>query len=113
MGEINYTKHGREPRHTPEPWNFGGLDYCQGAGDCMKGQTPDGLNLYHLDFVGQVVLAHEHNKKVSELEQRSDELLALIAECDEYLNINNLTSIGHGSILHRKMKEAKAKAQEN
>ncbi len=40
------------------------------------------------------------------LESERDRLLALIAECDTYLNTNNLTSIGHGSILHRKMKEA-------
>jgi len=42
----------------------------------------------------------------------ADDLLALLIECDEYLNINNLTSIGHGSILHRKMKDLTAKAQE-
>ncbi len=32
------------------------------------------------------------------------EAMALFSECDEYLNTNDLTSISHGSILHRKMR---------
>jgi len=30
----------------------------------------------------------------------------LLAECAEYLDTNDLTSICHGSLLHRKMREA-------
>ena len=33
------------------------------------------------------------------------ELVDLLTEADDYLNTNNLTNIGHGSILHRKMQE--------
>lgn len=35
-----------------------------------------------------------------------ERLRALLAECAGYLNTNELTSIGHGSILHRKMIDA-------
>jgi len=31
-------------------------------------------------------------------------MLDLMKEIDDYLNINELTSIGHGSILHKKVK---------
>lgn len=42
------------------------------------------------------------------LKFRSDALAlrALVAECADYLNTNELTCISHGSILHRKMMEA-------
>lgn len=45
---------------------------------------------------------------LAEALERVTSLRALLAECAEYLNTNNLTSIGHGSILHRKMIEAAA-----
>ena len=46
------------------------------------------------------------------LKFRSDALALreLVAECAEYLNFNELTSIGHGSILHRKMIDAAMEA---
>lgn len=34
-----------------------------------------------------------------------DKLFELISECDAYLDTNNLTQIGSGSILHQKMKD--------
>ena len=42
-----------------------------------------------------------------DLEVKLEAAEALIKEADEYLDINKLTSIGHGSILHRKFKEAR------
>lgn len=38
--------------------------------------------------------------------QQVNKLTALIKEADDYLNTNKLTNIGHGSILHQKMKSA-------
>ena len=44
--------------------------------------------------------------KNAELIARNAELEALIKEADEYLNTNSMTSIGSGSILHNKFKQA-------
>lgn len=44
--------------------------------------------------------------RLDSAEAERDALRGLLAECAEYLNTNNLTSIGHGSILHRKMIDA-------
>lgn len=41
-------------------------------------------------------------EKQTELFVQMEELLI---ECNDYLNTNNLTSIGHGSILHQKIKD--------
>jgi hypothetical protein len=38
-------------------------------------------------------------------------LRALCAEANKYLDTNNLTSIGHGSILHRKFSDAARKGE--
>ncbi len=35
---------------------------------------------------------------------RAEKLRAVVIEADEYLETNELTSIGHGSILHKKLK---------
>lgn len=39
-----------------------------------------------------------------DLVRRLNEYEGLLREADEYLETNNLTSIGHGSILHKKFK---------
>lgn len=39
-------------------------------------------------------------------DERVRELEKLAKECSDYLDTNNLTSIGHGSILHSKLKDA-------
>lgn len=39
-----------------------------------------------------------------------ERMRALLAECADYLNTNELTSIGHGSILHQKMIDAAMEA---
>ncbi|CAD5376770.1 hypothetical protein OF001_U170067 [Pseudomonas sp. OF001] len=41
-----------------------------------------------------------------------ERLRALLAECANYLNTNELTSISHGSILHRKMIDAAMEARQ-
>ena len=43
---------------------------------------------------------------LSEERAKTDHLKKLIAEASEYLDTNSFTNIGHGSILHRKFKEA-------
>lgn len=47
-----------------------------------------------------------------ELRAEVESLRSLLAECADYLNTNELTSIGHGSILHRKMIDAAMVAKE-
>ena len=49
---------------------------------------------------------YELRAKVKDLEHQNEELKYLIKEADEYLDINDLTSIHHGCILHRKFKYA-------
>lgn len=44
--------------------------------------------------------------ELSDLAAEREKFLELIAECDTYLDTNNLTQIGSGSILHQKMKAA-------
>ena len=41
---------------------------------------------------------------VKELGTKLEAAKAVIKEADEYLDTNDLTSIGHGSILHQKFK---------
>lgn len=48
--------------------------------------------------------------RLDSAEAERDVLRGLLAECAEYLNTNSLTSIGHGSILHRKMIDAAMEA---
>lgn len=38
-----------------------------------------------------------------------EDMATLIKDCDKYLDYNNLTSIGHRSILHQRMKEISEK----
>jgi len=50
-----------------------------------------------------------HGNSISawiEIKRQRDELLSLLKEASDYLDINNMTSIGHGSILHQKFREA-------
>jgi hypothetical protein len=46
------------------------------------------------------------DEKLAASEARERELVGLAKECSDYLNTNNLTSIGHGSVLHRKLQDA-------
>ena len=43
------------------------------------------------------------------LEDEIEKLKALISEASEYLDTNSMTSIGHGSVLHRKFKDVATK----
>lgn len=56
------------------------------------------------DICSNLCVRH-HNAKVQEL-------VELLKEADEYLNINHMTNIAHGSILHRKFQEAVAENKE-
>ncbi len=47
--------------------------------------------------------------KAMRLEDENKELKALIAEASEYLDTNDMTNIGHGSVLHRKFKDVATK----
>jgi hypothetical protein len=42
---------------------------------------------------------------LEQMKQELDTLKAFAADVDDYLNTNNLTSIGHGSILHQEAKD--------
>lgn len=64
------------------------------AGACLKCDI-DRANVFISD------LKREHSNLLDTVQYMFD----IIYECDKYLDTNNLTSIGHGSILHRKMKE--------
>jgi hypothetical protein len=43
--------------------------------------------------------------KAMQLENENKNLRALIAEAAAYLDTNDMTNIGHGSVLHRKFKD--------
>ena len=68
--------------------------------------------LEHSNGMLRIDLTNSDERR-AQAERKSDALRAevealrgLIRECADYLNHNELTSIGHGSILHRKMMEA-------
>lgn len=66
----------------------------------------DTLRAEVADLKARLLEAERGNEELVRLRAETRDLRALIAECAEYLNTNNLTSICHGSILHRKMMEA-------
>jgi S-adenosylmethionine/arginine decarboxylase-like enzyme len=47
--------------------------------------------------------------KAMRLEDENKQLRELLKEASDYLDTNNITSIGHGSVLHRKFKDVAPK----
>jgi len=47
----------------------------------------------------------KRNTEIADLKLRVEYLENILKEADDYLSTNNLTSIGHGSILHKKFKQ--------
>ena len=45
----------------------------------------------------------EYKKELAALQAECDRLRKLVTECADYLDTNDMTSIGHGSVLHRKL----------
>lgn len=64
-----------------------------------------GNKLYDAAVYDAALRALEHQEaRVRELESKNRRLRGLVIEADDYLDTNDLTSIGHGSILHKKFK---------
>ena len=55
------------------------------------------------EMVSRVYMLSIHDR-VTSLEKENAEMKALLKEASDYLDTNNLTSVGHSSILHKKFK---------
>lgn len=82
------------------------LQPCQTPGMCSP---HDGCSTPMEDLASAIVSLR---KERDSLRTEVDRLRKLFAECAEYLNINKYTSIGHSSILHRKMIDAAMEASQ-
>lgn len=84
-------------RATQEVNSFATFELCHDCGQIFRTGHPP------CPTCGGMVLV---TKNELELADQVDKLKELCKEADEYLNTNDMTSIGHGSILHRKFQEA-------
>jgi hypothetical protein len=69
--------------------------------------TKDGRAQHALSKI--MAYVKQKDIEIERLRAEAEALRALCAEANKYLDTNNLTSIGHGSILHRKFSDATRK----
>lgn len=101
------------------PPDFSGLvlasDYDALAQRCA-GLEEQAKNAWHAAHSESMDWAREYERRMDAqaendtLRAEVERMRALLAECADYLNTNELTSIGHGSILHQKMIDAAMEA---
>ena len=73
-------------------------EYCRSCGQTFK--------VGHAPCLTCGEVAQPVTQREIALVERVGKLEALCKEADEYLNTNDMTNIGHGSILHKKFQEA-------
>lgn len=107
------------------PYSTGGFKVFRGRGENNKTivhlpygniiPCPQGKG-YHENKANAELIAeagtvtNETGFTPRQLADQKADLLAIVAECDDYLKGNKLNNIGNGSILHTKMKKAMKEA---
>lgn len=74
--------------------------------ETMDGLKLEGPNRKITKFLGLREHLIEAMQKIESLEQQVEKYKGLVKEASDYLDTNELTSIGSTSIMHRKFKEA-------